>query len=62
MQNSDAWKRICRVINNLKHDLQLKSLPFLRIYFNFGEWQSSNNGHAHGNIVLSKEAIDSRQK
>jgi hypothetical protein len=70
MQKPDAWKIICHVISNLKKDFKLKTLPFQRIFINFGEWQSqvrtkglnANDCHAHINIVLKKEVIDSSQK
>jgi len=62
MQKLEAWKIICQVINTLINDLKLKNLPFERIFINFGNWQSNNSGHAHVNIVLTREAIDSSQK
>ncbi len=62
-----AWEIFWQVVDNLQYDLRLKELPFERVYINFGKWQTQaygndlkpNDCHAHLNMVLTTEAINS---
>jgi hypothetical protein len=67
LKTSDAWHAVREVLQYIQNELGLNELPLCRIYVNFGKWHSQNhngrvNGHAHINIVLTKEAIERCKK
>lgn len=55
-----AWEIFLEVVNRLQRDLNLETLPFERVFVNFGQWQSNPaNDHGHINMVITQEAIES---
>lgn len=58
-----AWQTFFKVVHRLQYDLALTRSPFERVFIHFGGWQSSPLAdHAHINMVLTNEAIQSADK
>jgi hypothetical protein len=67
VQTPAAWNAVIEVLDYIKNELGLSEWPLHRICASFRQWHSQVDkdridGHAHVNVILTRDAIDACNK